>query len=191
MWRRPPGRVFHAFLIPPALGLVWSASAPGGAFDVWAIAALVVLVGAGVWLVRSITFLVAKRRGRSEGLARWIAIAPVAGALVVALSISSAPLHARWALSRSDFEAEAQRLHVTHSPTASVQRDERIGLYHITETDRQGDAIMFYEKSSSEFGHGGFAYLPHGPVDGLSQSWLVEPEFQHLDGPWYAWSSFF
>jgi hypothetical protein len=185
--RQPPGRLFHAALVLPTLGLLWSHSVPGLAFFLWSGAVALLFVGAVVWGVRLLSYAVAKRRNKAEGRARWFLVAPAAGVVVLALIVSEAPLKARWSLGRSDFESVARE--ALQDEDYSDTESQRIGLYNITHVYRQGEAVIFYERTGVLSDDAGFAYLPNGPFPELENGGFERPEFRHLGGPWYAWTA--
>lgn len=186
-WRRPPGWLFHFALVPPTLGLLWSHSVPGFIFDVWLGA--IALLGAGVlvWAARSATYLMARRRGRNSGMARWFLVAPAAGIIVLALILVDAPLRPRWAMSRSAFEGVVQEAMKDESFSSTESR--RLGSYEVFYVYRQGEAVIFYEDNGAFFDDAGFAYLPNGPFPELENGGFERPKFQHLGGRWYAWTA--
>jgi hypothetical protein len=186
-WRQPPGRLFHAALVLPALGLLWSHSVPGFAFFLWFGSVGLLFVGAVVWGVRLLMYALAKRRRHAEGRARWFLLAPAAGVVALALIVADVPLKARWALSRSDFAAVVDEA-FEEGDFASTE-DQRIGLYNVTHLYRQGEAIIFYERTGMFSDDAGFAYLPNGPFPELENGGFERPEFRHLGGPWYAWTA--
>ncbi len=187
LWRRSPRWLFHVALVPPTLGLLWSCSVPGFAYFLWLGSAALLAVGAFIWAARSISYLVARRRGRSDGRTSWFLVAPVAGLLVLALILIDVPLRARWAVSRSGFETVVQEAKKDES--FSSIGNQRVGLYQVLHVYSQGEAVIFYEKTGAFSDDAGFAYLPHGPFSGLENGGFERPEFWHLGGHWYAWTA--
>lgn len=177
LWCRPPSGAFHVVLVVPALTLLVAESVPTGhvlpAVGAW----LALLAAAAVWVGRVVAYLAAHARRRAHGSPLWLAVAPVAGALVFGLVTADAPLHLRWAASRGEFEraVESDRLD-----------GGRLGLYEITDVWRRGDDVYFTEAHTGTITYGGFAHLPDGPPP-LSESQPEFSEYRHLDGPWYVW----
>jgi hypothetical protein len=190
----PPGWIFHVLTALPAGALLHSVSLPGVDFVTAMLAYYALVLAAGLWAVRGITYLVARRRGWPTGDRRWwwFAVAPVGGVVVALLIGGSVPLQARWALSESAFEEIVRDV----TPTASVEdrvdlpAPGRIGFYRITDAYRQGDAVVFHEATGAPLGFAGFAYLPSGPFPELMYGSVeVGPWFRHLSGDWYAWTA--
>lgn len=186
-WRWPLGRLFHLALVPPALGLLWSHSFPGLIIFPWVGSVAFLFLGAVVWGVRLLTFAFAKYRGRAEGRARWLFVAPAVGVLVVTLLVADVSLRARWSVSRSDFEAVVDEV-MKDEDYRSIE-NQRLGFYDITSIYRQGEAIIFDERNGDFFDDAGFAYLPNGPFPELENGGFEAPQFRHLGGPWYAWTA--
>lgn len=186
-WQRPPGWLFHLALVPPALGLLWSHSVPGFAFFLWSSSAALLFLGAVVWVLRLLASAFAKRRMRVGGGARWFLIAPAAGALALSLIVADVPLRARWSVSRSDFEAVVEE--AMEDEDYSSVASQRLGLYDVPHVYRQGEGIIFYERTGVLSDDAGFAYLPEGPFPELENGGFERPQFRHLGGPWYAWTA--
>jgi hypothetical protein len=190
----PPGRVFHAVLAVSVLGCLWSRSVPGSALLEGLASAAALGLVALVWVGRGVGYLVARRRRRARRGAPWFLVAPVVGALTLALVGIDAPLHARWALSRGAFEQVVETgtpssPHVTGDGWQGVEAPDRIGLYRIPSVSRRGEAVIFWEAHGAFIDDAGFAYLPDGPDPALEAGWFESPEFRHLGGPWYAWTA--
>lgn len=186
-WRRPPGRLFHLVLVVPALIWLWSWSVPGFNFLLWMPSALALGIGALVWGVRLLTYLLARIRGHQTRGGRWFPIAPACGVLALGLVVANVPLEARWATSRSDFD-DVVDVALEDDDYRSIE-DQRLGLYTVTAVYRQGDAVIFYERTGSFSDDAGFAYLPDGPFPELENGGFERPQFRHLSGPWYAWTA--
>lgn len=186
-WQRGPGRLFHLALVIPTLIWLWSWSVPGFNFLLWTTSALALGIGAILWGGRLLTYLLARFRGRQTGGGQRFLVAPVCGVLALGLVIADAPLEARWALSRADFDAVVD-VALTDDTYSSIE-DQRLGLYTVTHVYRVGDAVIFYERTGSFSDDAGFAYLPDGPFPELESSGFERPQFRHLGGPWYAWTA--
>lgn len=192
-WRPSPLWRWHLAFVPAAVGLLWSYSVPGLAVFMWSVCALALAAGAVVWVAGLVVHVRARRRG-SDARGRWLLVAPAAGALVVALIVTSAPLQARWALSRSSFEATAAEAMKDGPLSPAEQSPVRtgrgwIGLYNVPIIHRQGEAVIFHERTGLLFDDAGFAFLPNGPFAELESGDFERPEFRHLGGPWYAWTA--
>jgi hypothetical protein len=187
-WGRPPRLWFHLALSAAVLVALWSVSSPGFALVslLGAIGALWLL--ALVWLARAIAFGTSRhRRPRS---ARWLALAPLTGLVVVALMAGDVPLRTRWALSRPAFEqalddvadpGDGDPYHVAASFT-------RLGSYRIESTTRDGNAVLFYEPSRPLIDYSGFAYLPDGPTPAVEARFETS-RFEPLGGSWYSFTA--
>lgn len=186
-WRRPPGRLFHLLLVPLALIWLWSWSVPGLNFLLWIPSVWALGVGALVWGVRLLTYVVASVRGEPTSGGRWFLLAPACGVLALGLVIADVPLKARWAISRADFEEVVDEA-LADDDHRSVEH-RRLGLYIITLVYRQRDAVIFYELTGALSHDAGFAYLPDGPFPELEDGSFERPQFRHLSGPWYAWTA--
>jgi hypothetical protein len=137
--------------------------------------------------VRLLAYVLAARRNSAAGRARWLLLAPAAGVLALALITADVRLQVRWNVSRSAFEDvvdEAMR----DEDYASLQHG-RLGLYRVGEVYRQGEAVIFYERTGALGDDAGFAYLPDGPFPELENGGFERPRFRHLGGPWYAWTA--
>lgn len=186
-WHRPPGRLFHLLLVLPALVWLWAWSVPGFDLPLWMPSAMALGLGALVWGVRLLTYVVARIRQQPTTGGRRFLVAPVCGAIALGLVIADVPLKARWAASRSSFETVVDEA-LEDDDFESVD-DQRLGLYSVTNVYRQGDAVIFYERTGSVSDDAGFAYLPDGPFPELENGGFERPEFRHLGGPWYAWTA--
>lgn len=189
--RRPPGAKFHLVVGLAGLLLLISVSVPGVAFFSGLAAAYVLGIGAVVWVVRGLLFVLARRDGRAHGAARWFLVAPLGGLLVVALVLADVPLRARFSLSEAAFD---RALELAPAETSLDEQEhfevpDRIGSYRITDAYRQGDAVIFYERTGSLVDDAGFAYLPSGSFPELENGGFERPSFRHLQGDWYAWTA--
>lgn len=186
-WRRPPRRLFHLILVLPALVWLWAWSVPGFDFLLWMPSAMALGVGAVVWGVRLLTYLIARLQRQPTTGGRRFFVAPVCGAVALALVIADVPLKARWIASRSSFEDVVDN--VLADDDFTFGDDQRLGLYTVIHVYREGDAVIFYERTGSFSDDAGFAYLPNGPFPELENGGFERPEFRHLGGAWYAWTA--
>ncbi len=186
LWHRAPGWVFHGVTAIGAAGLLWSASYPYGSMLLGIVFAWWILACAAVWLVRLIAYVA----GRKQPSGRpWpFLIAPVGGILVLAIGLTSLPLHARWTASRGAFDARADALVVQAEradadPGDILLRDDRVALYTVdfAHVDEHGNA--FFSIAGSGFiDRGGFArFADEPPAD------TTGDRFEHLGGDWYLW----
>ena len=131
-WLSPPGWAFHAVCAIPGLGLLWSASFPGSDF-LLSIFSLGLAVGfAAIWLARLITYVARERR------VSWLfAIAPVAGALLLAIDVFTLPLTARFAFDEAAFDRAATSVEAGHGVPG------HIGTYQVQSVNEDGDQIVF------------------------------------------------
>jgi hypothetical protein len=204
-WRRlrrwaPPTWVIVALSVL-TIGLLYSVSVPGFDFFIGLGSLGLLLCAAAAWSVGLLWALVLRARHRPPpALTTWplstYAFAPVAGLVVVALMWSRAPLHVRFALSRSSFDHAVAQLPL-HPPRHGYDEGDwddldfegRIGLYGFREVDQVGDVVIFFEDSGDFFNDAGFAYLPHGPDPRLGNGSFESPDFTHLSGHWYSFTS--
>lgn len=183
-WQRSPGWFLGGVAALGALALLVAAGAPGTAWAVGLLAAVVLLACALVWAIRLLTFAIAAIRRRPTGAARGFAVAPLGGLIVVALLWTHVPLRVGFAVSRPAFDRAAAAARRTDQDTFGSQR---IGAYEITQVVHEGDAILFYEANGAFMDDAGFAYLPHGPTADLENAGFENPQWTHLGGRWYAW----
>jgi hypothetical protein len=168
---------------------LWMATLPGYS-GLGALAGLASLATAGIVLV---VFVVRRRRGTAGRCARGPglpAVSAVALALGVVLTMQL-PLRVRWAASRLAFTAVVENLPASDSTEdwQPVEVPARIGGYRIRDADRVRGGIIFYETHGSMLDWAGFAYLPDGPYADLDTGWFESPIFEHLGGPWYAFTA--
>jgi hypothetical protein len=182
-----PGRWFHLSLVPFVLLLLWAHSFPGVAFFGWVVAMWALTLGALVWGARLLVHGWGRLRRRPAGPARRFLVAPLCGAMVLALLVVDAPLRVRWAMARDDFERAVDRVQAVEGYRSTD--DLRIGSYDIVLVRRQGDAIFFYERNGALVDDAGFAYLPDGPSPEFANGDFERPSYRHLGGPWYAWTA--
>lgn len=190
-FRRPPGVVFHLALVLPAVAFLYSVSVPGFDFLIWIVAYCILGAAALIWFLRAGTYLWAVWHHRATGSARWWLVAPVAGALVLALIWTDAPLRVRWALSRGDFQDAVALAPPATDPEGWVTFEvpNRLGSYRIIDANRVGDGVIFYERTGAFSNDAGFAYLPSGPFEELETGWFESPQFRSLGDGWYAWTA--
>lgn len=81
---RPPGWVFHTALVPPTLGLWFSANLPWLIFEASAIA---LTAAAVTWAVRSLVAVLARRPW-----SWWYLVAPAVGTIVATLALFTGPV---------------------------------------------------------------------------------------------------
>jgi hypothetical protein len=182
----PPGWRFYAVLALLALVLLASVSVPGIGFFTF-VGACGGLVPLGVIWVRKLRAI----RPRATRSILPFLLGPLAGLVVLTLVVLDAPFEARWALSRSAFEAEVQRMR-RDVPVAKEPidvGDKRLGWFSITTVDRVPGGLLFHESTGDLFNNAGFAYLPDGPTPDLANGSFEDPQFEHLGGPWYAWTA--
>jgi hypothetical protein len=177
--QRGPGRLFHGLCALVAAAVLWSATVPGGTI----VGFLVALFGIGslllVWVVR--LGVVAARTRRLD---RRFAVAPAGGVVLAVLLVTGAPLHARWAASKADFEGALRSDRVIAEPGEA----ERLGAYRVLAIEDVGGGTVF-TLDGGGFLDGGFAYLPDGPAAVVAARRFESPEFVPLGDGWYRWTS--
>jgi hypothetical protein len=177
--RRPPGWLFYGLLAACAGLLVYDVSGPGGGFVFALLAALGLVLGAVVWLVRLLAYWRASRSGnrvRSADAVRLV-LCPLALLALWGLVSADVPLEARWALSRGGFDD------VADGPVPA-DRSRRVGLYQVDRVEQEGAGVTFWVSGAGGmFGGAGFSYLPNGPWAAT-----VDRDYQHLGGRWYWWA---
>jgi hypothetical protein len=161
--------------------VLWATSFPGLDLVPAAIGGLGLAAAAGVWCVRLVAFVAARRTGHATGSLRPFLLAPLGALLLLVLLVEHVPLRVRWAASRDAFEATMRTLDGT---AQGLPAD--IGWYRVTRVIRHGDAVLFSEDHVGILDDTGFAYLPDGPVDDLP---LVRPRFVHLGDDWYSFTA--
>jgi hypothetical protein len=128
-------------------------------------------------------------RDRDRRPSWWFAVAPAGAVLVVATLATAAPLQVRWELSQPQFDAAVQEMTRDKPDEIAVTDTARIGLYEVTYVTSVEGGILFYEANGSLFDDAGFAYLPNGPSPQMESGDFEDPAFQHLGGPWYAFTA--
>ncbi len=173
------------------------------AFGAGVVAALVWLALAGFWLTRA--------RPIRQRRALWFLVAPAAALATVALAATGAPLEARWALARGEFDdavALAPPWSDGPAPTAtdrgphdpiSFDVPDRLGSYRVSRGSTVPAGVFFHTGGGGiGFSDGGFAHLPDGPPGGLGPlppspdlgiAWFETITFRPLGHGWYAWSA--
>jgi hypothetical protein len=191
LWRRPPHHWFHLALVPPTLLLLWSVSVPGISWTAYVVGQFVLTLAALVWIVRCAGHAVAWHRGRREGRAAWIVVSPVCAVLTASLVVTDVPLRARWEASEDAFDEFVATL-----PEAGPSQEwrplpppGRLGWYDIRDVRQIGEAVILWEASGAFSDDAGFAFLPEGPFPELESGSFENPTFEHLGGPWYAWTA--
>lgn len=179
-----PGWRFHTLALLVPLAVLWAASVPGVNFFLLMGAMYVAGLLGLIWLVRLVAWW---RTSDRFGSARpWItmpviALATLAALLSIAFDI---PVKARFAIAQETFDAV-----VANMPPRSdfyFSDDLWVGGYRITGVYQSGDGVIFREATGALFQDAGFAYLPSGPSANYG---LEDPQFRHLTGNWYAWTS--
>lgn len=181
----PPGWVFHAVLVLPALAVLYADSFPGVAFFVLISAGWVLLGASVVWAVRLVVW---RRLRGSTRRVRWFALAPLGAVVVSMLLWVDAPLRARWQMSQAAFDTAAHQVQAGELSGATYD-SRRLGLYTVTNVEQVKRGILFYEKTGSLLDDAGFAYLPSGPYPDLENGGFEAPEFMSLGNGWYAWTA--
>lgn len=186
----PPRWWFHGVLAVVSGFLLWASTQGFGGFLLLAAVVLPVLaVAAVLWAARLVLF-VRRRRAWSW----WFAVAPAGALLVLGLFVADVPQRARWDASRPAFERVVAGL-----PPAPAAGDDwqpvdvpaRIGAYGVQAAYRVHDGgLVFYDDTGSGLADdAGIAYLPAGPDPSLENGSFEAPSFEHLGGPWYAWTA--
>ena len=159
--------------------------------------AAVVMIAVGVWWC----ILVSASATHKRRLPIVMRIAPVIVVVIVALGFTNVPMKARWLVSEPAFNAivhEAGPPSVR--PSDPVDQEEGwsslepcpavIGLYRISSCDGfPGGYLFWHRPGSGLFDDAGLAYLHSGVPDKAGTGWFESPEFTHLHGDWYAFSS--
>ena len=189
-WKRPPGWCFYAFLVPGALALLVGASDPSG--DTLLLVGFAYLfLAAIVWLVRATLFVIGSFVEHSAAGWPMVAIAPLAGLVVIGLVYAGAPIQGRWLVGRDALDRSADRLELAaadhdvaewHAPPTEGLR---IGTFRVTDRfARHGDEY-FTTGGCGFFATCGLARLSSGPPRPTSTSWT----YHHLSGDWYSWTN--
>lgn len=189
LWWRGPGGWFHLLVGVAVLAWLWSWSVPGTHFLVLMASSLALLVGAVLWGIHLVAFVVVRRRGRPTSGAPRFLLAPVVGTVALALVAAGVPLDARWSLSRSAFEDVVDDALEDDDHRSTDER--RIGLYTVDDVYSQGEVVIFRVPAGGFVDPVGFAYLPEGPRPEVGDVGLNQPQFHHVDGPWYTFTARF
>ena len=175
--RKPPGWLFHTFLVMACFVVLWGAGFPGLPWFPFLLPGIVAVVALSlVWFARAVLCL-------DTGVApRWpLAFAPLIVSLTVLAVCTAVPLHVRFDLSRSAFEAKAA--------DTTACSDVRVGLYAgLSCLGSKPYAVAFYSGDPMA-ATSGFAYLSPG----TSLSSTFDPsEFEVIDlgDGWIAWSRY-
>ena len=186
-WLRPPGWIFWGACTLGAAGLLWSLTTVGGGFFLGVGAIGILALCAVAWVFRVSVLLILT--GLSGPRRTWAALAaiPVCGLLVAGLVVTEAPLHLRWAHSRSAFEAAVAELPADGSSGGTMP--SRLGTYRVLAIERVGTGVYFFEADSGLFDDAGFAYLPDGPDPDAAAGTFERLSVSDLSGNWYTWTS--
>jgi hypothetical protein len=194
-WGSPPGWLFHGTLTVAAGCCLWSASAPPGAGLFAVLGALLVFgLAALLWTIRGVAFVARMWRDIQPPTGGWrFVIAPFGGLLLVGLILARVPLEVRWALSEASFDRAVANLEGAPSPR-TVELDDRIGLYHVSERLTEGSMVIFVIDGGGLFEEGGVAWLPDGQAAFVEGNLVAGRYFEALsvnplgDG-WYVWET--
>jgi hypothetical protein len=135
---------------------------------------------AAFWVIGLPATIIWRRALPAKGTWRHWLVIPALAATVVGFWFSSAPLYARFLVSRlvmNDLGAE-----VLASPGRAAPPNQRLGLYWAKDIERVRGAVRFHVASSGFGNSVGFAYSPAGEPPQLG-----EDTYWHLEGPWYVW----
>lgn len=186
----PPRWWFHAVVGAATLALLHAASVPSWNLVLAVAAGSVLLAAAAVWAIRGATYALERREGRPPARARWFLVAPVGAVVVVGILAAEAPLQLRWELSRPAFE---RALAAVADDTTGGRRDAgitgRLGLYHVTASVADGDAVYFVERYGGFLDDVGFAHLPDGPASATADPAFEGIEVRPIGGDWYTWTA--
>lgn len=188
LFRRPPRRLFHGILIATGVVVLWAFSFPGVHSLAIVPCILIVGIAAVTWVIRGITYLVARQRGAHTGRAIWFVVAPL-GALALGVILwANVPLRFRWEFSKGAFNDAVSD--VRADPSSWTGRNpRRVGTYEILTVHVVPQGIVFYESVGAAFDDAGFAYLPHGPSDEMANGSFENPQWLALGDHWYAWTA--
>lgn len=209
----PPGGWVHLALVPVALCLLYAVSSPGWSF----LAAMVGFGGVALWTLAWLVLALAYgaerlrsrgRRGDHARSAAWLLLGPALVGILAAAVLTGAPLRARFALARGDFDqvrdrvatvSAGQRRTEAGTLRATVDAPHRIGTYRVHEVSLVPAGVFFHLRTGGiGFHDGGFAHLPDGPPGGdgpltpsneLGGAWFETMTFWALGDGWYAWEA--
>jgi hypothetical protein len=189
----------------PTVGLLYSVSLPGFDFAIGGLSVLMLAAASAIWLlalaVSVVRVILRARRERSGEPGPKIALrrylfAPIAAAVLVGVVWADAPLRFRFELSRSSFDDAVARLPrgrrvdpTDESNWKHLGGRRRIGLFQIMYAERVGEILLFFEETGDFLDDAGFAHLPHGPDPRLGNGYFENPQFTHLTGHWYSFTS--
>ena len=171
------------------VGLVWRMSLPGSS-------GFSILLTFGGLIAFSVWALFVIRLHRTPARMSQVAVVPLLVVAVLALSMWSLPLQARFAISESSFDAfveeHAEELglgpdRAAPAGTRIAQRvvpDGRIGSYEISSVNWEGDVLLFWSESG---GRSGFAYVPNGS-DRLD---VPDLSLKPISRDWYEFTATF
>lgn len=186
-----------------AVAVLVIVSRPTGAAGLWWFALPILgLLSVGCWLVIAVHSFVRRR------LPLGLVIAPLIGVLTVGLVYTSTASKVRFAVrDRHAFEAVVAQAPapVIALPDRDLTEDESyraytdfpgpcpssIGTLHIRDCATFPAGYLFYDRAGSGLlDDGGVAYMPAGaPSHDVGNGSFESPHFQHLAGPWYAFTS--
>lgn len=207
----PPGMWVHLAFVPVALCVLYAVSSPGWSF----LAAMVGFGGVVLWSLAWLALALAhganrfRNRGRGRdprrGSVAWLLVGPVLVVILAALVVTGAPLRARFALARDDFDQARDRVAaLSTGPMEGTQRTtvsgpRRIGSYRVHEVSRVPAGVFFHLRNGGiGFHDDGLAHLPDGPPAGtgpftpsneLGGAWFETMTFRSLGGGWYVWDA--
>ena len=185
----PPRWLFHAAVGVPGLALLWATSSPFG-YELQLTASLGLVALAAVWALRLVLCVRARRRDAPTGDMRWFLVAPLLGALTVALVVADVPLRVRWAAGEAAFEDAADQVLAEGAEEWTDQR--RVGLFEVERVYVLENGVFFQSPERGFLTISGFARLPDGPNEDVSP--LGEPShtgYRHFTGDWYIWTWYF
>jgi hypothetical protein len=134
------------------------------------------------------------------------AVTPIVAALVCVVATVHLAEHARFAASENAFDA---LIRTAGEPTVKLppiqptedqldalwaefptQCPSHIGLYAIRDCEVFPAGYIFYGVAGNMSQDAGFAYLPNGkPPYNIGDGSFEDPQFEHLHGNWYAFTS--
>ncbi len=195
-----PSKTFLVVLGLAGIIWLWSETVPGEPLA-WYLLSMVALPVTGVfWLVLLVRSLIS----RKVQLAVVVALAVVL--VLGSLSLTHSPSKARFALSSGGFDDLVDR---AGEPATFVEKPPitdaelatmwsafptncpaNIGTFSIRRCTVFPAGYLFFETSGAMFTDAGFAYLPNGVPDrDIGDASFAAPNFVHLQGAWYSFTS--